>query len=359
MKQFNKKLPNYNFFDPDLKLKEYQALQRAHKTNLFRCSTHLLSFTLTFDVSKYTRHRSWKCGKDVNNFKANLKRHFKSKISTIRVNEAHKSGYCHINLIVLLDKPVQVFPYQNKLTGSWRWRLKGLDKMSHYVKRDGKPIRMNKYWDHGVVDVQALACFKSGSKAKGLNKGKMSVSHLFKYCFKDMRSEKNRKENPRSVLQYALEWGTGSRSYSLSGSFAKDFKPAPSDNVNNIVSDLINVGVSKTPDGLGERRISFLGIFPGCAKECWSKNGEKPPDECPYLVDNCDFARHTCPRDPEYKKPIIVDGFVHKEPSPPSENSFAERKLTNAEVSILYASPVDIPDFGVPIKKKVNQHENS
>lgn len=269
MVQFNDRLPKAQYFDP-------KDLSRRPK------KSPMLYIVLTFDRS-IPRWDSWKCGPHINRFRSNLIKHFGCKVSIIRVNEAQQDGQCHVNLVVQLAKPLSVF-YHN---GKWRVRCKrGIEK----------------YWPYGLMDVQAIAEIKPFGEIKegeksGPKDGKFSLSHIFKYCLKDMRAEKNRKANPRSLLQYALEWATRSRSYSLSGEFVKMVKGS-FDNLDTLdqlhEDDLIKRKCNSNSED--ENKSKFEGVFPICARNCWKFNNG-PPQHCPYRKVNEDYPRDTCPMD--------------------------------------------------------------
>jgi hypothetical protein len=167
-------------------------LEESHVEDYFvrQCNRRFVSnaffITLTWDVRRYpNRYLSWKFGvmKQYNNFINALKKDNRfGKLWAWRVLESTKKGYPHIHLVVICDKPHEVFKHKKK------WRL--CDKAT-----------VSDCWS-AHVDVEAI------DDMKGLSA----------YLKADLQKQL-RLKGKQAELSMAMNWIFGKRSFSIGSNF--------------------------------------------------------------------------------------------------------------------------------------------
>ncbi len=305
LKKFNKLLPDKSYFNP--------KDRKPQKTPMFYV-------VMTYDPTKYSIDEAWtSVGKDTNRFRSALSKYFDCDVSICRTWENHKSGYPHINLVVYLSKSkCSVCNNPNLKIADRKDLTYYCDVCDDFYSVDNVTIQdhniscffhnskwrisckrdLEKYWDCGFIDIQALSLVKrytledlpGSAEERHQEKSILSLSHLFKYLTKDLRED----PDPKYVQLNALLWITRSRAFSLSGIFLKKIGYITMrDIINEFISPYI---ITQTKNV----KIVFSGVFPGCVMSCCSKNGGSPPPNCPYYRWN-DREVDICPYDDNRK----------------------------------------------------------
>lgn len=254
----------------------YMMRERLHtfqsmlKTDVFfdarnKRATHrtpMVKFTLTYDRNLYSRFEAWqRVGGDLNRFTSWLRTKYDCKIRIIRSFEAHKDGYPHVNLDIILEGRFVVARYmptkdpkklRKGIYGAWR-------VIAPYSNK-----ALSEGWQHGFVDVMAV------SSVDGLfdfydkdeqEPSKLSLMHDVKYLTKDLTKES---KDAKNVLQSAILWKMRKRAYSFSiGKEGENLfalallKLAERLDLKRMVTQTILRG--EDPRNLSE--VRFLGIF--------------------------------------------------------------------------------------------------
>jgi hypothetical protein len=250
---FISSIPRVQFFNAPEKIAEWKLLYRSHQSSKFSCTTNMLYGVLTFDHTKVSRDDSWKQYKEINHFISHVVRVLSSHVGhPVRVNrfivpEPHPhpskpeyAGYAHINIVLLLSEPVQIFPhiktdeYDNETI---TWRIK-----SHAGSHSKADIDFLNHIKAGFrlgnLDIQAISSIKKGYTqyhGKPVNNGVLDLKYLIKYLCKSVDSPAKRSYYPVTLTAYSMLTWTRSRTYSsLSMTFVEAVKQScPLDLINN------------------------------------------------------------------------------------------------------------------------------
>lgn len=213
------------FFDPIPALESYLQLHKSHDTHLNKTISPMLYIVATYDPKKTSLEKSYQsCCDDVNLFVSRVSKSIlkdssgkpiKIKILRFFIRESHKSGMCHLNIVLLLEKPIHVFPYQKtnpdgELETTWRIQNKVIWN------------KIKSCWSHGFIDIQAVSSIIYGSSSErksAISNGALSLKYLTKYLLKSVSRSSDRDKYPMSFLQYSMLWWTRMRAFSLPESF--------------------------------------------------------------------------------------------------------------------------------------------
>lgn len=277
------KLPSVVFFDADSKLEEYLKLKKSHVQSKFSCSTNMLFCVLsTSNNPKYAKKPvgmadSWKLCGEINRVVSCIERLFHCPVVRWHTTETYfkssNKGWCHYNLILLLDKAVPVYPAFSEKSSSWKWRV-GSWTDSRTTKN-----KIASYWPFGWIDVQGVASTTAGyssDRNHPVKNGVLSLPYLLKYTLKAVDSQASRESNPVSFLQFAMQKFTNTKAYS----FSRSFKPMLlrlSETSHDLINNTTSV-ISKTCLIIPREKFVFV-----CSSHSWNlrKNIElakKPPD---------------------------------------------------------------------------------
>ncbi len=90
-------------------------------------SSPVLFATLEYDANRYDLYECWKrVGEDFNRWKSLVRRKF-GKFSSVRVWEAHESGYPHIHVALVFEEKTFYGGYMAGKRGKGKFRVKGED----------------------------------------------------------------------------------------------------------------------------------------------------------------------------------------------------------------------------------------
>ena len=235
-------LPDCTFFDPDFS-------ERSAR------STPLIFTTLTYDPSRYTLGEAWdNLPADYNRFMAMLRKSFPgAKIGALRGNEAHKSGYPHLHVLIAFDTPLPVVRHSSR-GGKLSWRL------TYDLK-----TKIARCWSPGHVDILAMPTTSSG------------IDYVSKYITKGLTVPLDSLDDPdfddKGLIALAVQWAKGMRAFSFSKLF-----------ISNLGARLDKILHNSNSE------YTYVGTFPPCVKKCIEQRGE--------IYKHCPFLRHC-----EYDKP--------------------------------------------------------
>lgn len=155
----------------------------------------VLFATLEYDANRYKLNECWeRVGDDFNRWKSYIRRKF-GKFASVRVWEAHESGYPHIHVALAFEEKVFFGGFMANRQDKGKFRVKGED---YSVLRGS--------WRHGFSDF--VLC--------------NSVKGAFKYAGKYLMKGISVKEaGSKAVTGLAMCWVFRKRSFSLSGDLAK------------------------------------------------------------------------------------------------------------------------------------------
>lgn len=187
--------------------------------NLIR-QTHVLNAVLTYQHSKLTRYEAWaRVSQDFNLFLSKLRAEFKDTIRILRSYEAHADGYPHVNVIMVFEKtPFRAFHHTGKTSGRASWRVYGHTRIKSAWEQpvEGPGVR-------GFADVLAVSSIEGifdlppdSSGEPGDSSG-LPLMHAVKYITKIYTGyAHDDPEHSKGLLQTAILWAMGKRSYSFS-----------------------------------------------------------------------------------------------------------------------------------------------
>ena len=234
-------LPNQTFFNPDYS-------ERCAR------STPLILTTLTYDPSRYTIGEAWdNLPADYNRCMAMLRKSFPGvKIGTLRGNEAHKSGYPHMHVLIAFDTPLPVVRHNNR-SGKTTWRL------TYDLKE-----KIARCWNPGYVDILAMPTTSS------------AIDYVSKYIVKGLTVPLDSLEYPdfdnKVLVALAVQWAKGMRAFSFSKLF-----------ISNLGGRLDKILHNSNSD------YTYIGTFPPCVKKCIEQRGKIHP-QCPFLR-HCEYDK--------------------------------------------------------------------
>lgn len=214
-----------------------EKLVRPKKGHRKQFETNCMLLTLTINQKKVNNdlRYSWEnIEKDYNRFMTSM-RHHVGNCSIIKVIESQESGFPHIHLLIVSEKPLDCFQHVSK-------KLKTLGKKSWRL-----PFKKNvvdKLWTLGFTDCVAL-----GTKKDSIE---FTTNYLIKtitsYVLKDL-TKASMKKNKQAILTLALGWFFHKKSISVSE--------------NKLFPDLINTSVSQ------EYLDEILAALAKASKEKW------------------------------------------------------------------------------------------
>lgn len=271
-------LDRVEFFNHDKKISEYQELRRARQTAKFSCFTHGLFIVLTVKPENMSLDSSYRLGSDLNRFVSCLSKQFGCRVGRWHSKEAHESGYCHYNLIIIFDKPIPVYPIFDNDGNFKRWCVG-----SFYNSR-GLKDKISSYWSLGFVDVQGFASANVGyteGRQHPVKSGNLSIPYLVKYMLKSVDGGVN-DENYKSFFQCAMMWEHNARTFSLCRNFHEILSRVKG-------NDLINIHTKKaiqTVRVVYSDKFLFVGVCNSyLVKETveFAKKYWKPPNLRPCV----------------------------------------------------------------------------
>ena len=169
-----------------------------------RVYTPALLVTLTTDTKLMTNIESWESvGNEFNRFVSGIKRSISPNFDIIRTFEATRKGYSHIHAILWFRDysfDVKAMP-DSKNIGDFEGF--GSKKYQYRVDDNINQILHN-HWHSNIVDVRAIDNLCG------------AMQYITKYIRKSFHTE-----DELSVLNQALQWVHGKRSFSISGEFGK------------------------------------------------------------------------------------------------------------------------------------------
>ncbi len=156
-------------------------------------SSPVLFTTLEYDANRYDLYDCWKkVGVDFNRWLSFIRRKF-GKIATVRVWEAHESGYLHIHVAIAFEDYTFFGGFIRSWRGKGKFRVKGSDFST-----------LKQSWTHGFSDF--VLC--------------NSVKGAFKYAGNYLMKGVSVKEaGSKAVKGLAMCWVFRKRSFSISGRF--------------------------------------------------------------------------------------------------------------------------------------------
>jgi hypothetical protein len=240
--------------------------------------TPMIKTTLTYDRRKFTRFEAWdRVSSDLNNYVSKLKHLWGCKIEIIRSYEAHKDGYPHVNLDILLvgSKAKLIFmktrdPKKLKRGIKGVWRLVGpVTKNQMASKWSRKDVGIL-----GFIDVMGISCVEGKDDyipEDDTYQAKLSLTHDVKYLLKDMTKETYK---GKALLQNAIMWATRKRSFSMTAKFREIYNHIALENVR---LDLCKSNSKNVPEtDPGDVEIVFLGIWDPLE---WEVRRHHPPPD--------------------------------------------------------------------------------
>jgi hypothetical protein len=272
------KLPSVVFFDADSKLEEYLKLKSAHVQSKFSCSTNMLFLVLSTSSKTIDMVGSWKLGGEINRVVSCVEKLFHCRVVRWHTTETYfkssNKGWCHYNLILLLDKRVLVYPAFSEKSSNWKWRVGSwTDSRSTKNKIAG-------FWPYGWVDVQGVASTTAGyssDRNHPVKNGVLSLPYLLKYTLKAVDSQASRESNPVSFLQFALQKFTNAKAYSFSRSF-QSMLLQMSETSHDLINNNASV-ITKTCLIVPRKKFVFVSSATSWTLKKNIELAKKPPDQ--------------------------------------------------------------------------------
>lgn len=179
---------------------DYQPSNGSFRNTNIRY-TRALFFTLDINPNAYSMQDAWLMlkgtGSVQNKFRAYMTKLFRSyhgqqyHYGSHSRKEAHASGYPHIHMIVLLDKPVRVIKHRSRTTDRYTWRIADFEGLVKPLKDAWSKYTQGSYLDvQGIVDMRISG--DSGVRVFALN-------YCMKYVVKDVDVR-----NPKAVYTHMM-----------------------------------------------------------------------------------------------------------------------------------------------------------
>lgn len=278
IEKFEAQLPAIQFFDTS-----NPHNRKPRRTNVISC-------TLTYKQKNISMYDAWNnVGGDVNRFVANVRKKYGDEVRIFRTYESHKSGYPHVNIILVFkDTGFSVFyqPYKKtdknqKREGAWRIVNKSAIS-SCWEEFPGKPnIGMRGHCD--VVAVSSIEGVMDSPEDSDPNS--FPLMHAVKYMLKDYRDVSYDEYHKKGYLQTSIIWLMRKRAFSFSTS--RDGRNLFIEAVAGVAGRLdwtikTNSNPDFDKDMENSDRFEFLGVFHYFQIELKTK--WTPPPDLSYIL---------------------------------------------------------------------------
>jgi hypothetical protein len=157
----------------------------------------LFLITLTHDTKRYSHEEAWgQLSRRLTVFKNHIRRVTGASLRSITVKEGTESGYPAPHMLLVIDRPIQLYAHKGKKGGT-TWRLQNRALLN--AIKEG--------WQGGYVDVQALVSEDTRSP----------VSYVSKYLVKSVHV--GGKYSALAINQFAWQKHFNLRPYHVSSQF--------------------------------------------------------------------------------------------------------------------------------------------
>lgn len=196
-----------NLLDFDLFVDDSDGAGTILNSSTSHAWTNTLLITLEYDFNRFGVRDSWvSVGSDLNRFFANLRKHY-GKFSYLRTYETHKSGVCHVHMVIIFkESRFRVFKFRKLLSSGdysrWRYRVDAALAIKYMWSRSGSVL--------GFCDVEAVRSMRAG------------IRYVVKYVMKS-NLEYGKVidvDKPMHTFNHAVQWCFGKRAFAVSGDFA-------------------------------------------------------------------------------------------------------------------------------------------
>ncbi|MCK5581884.1 MAG: hypothetical protein KAJ18_11495 [Candidatus Omnitrophica bacterium] len=271
MESMNTKIRKLEENMPTVKIFDANTKDRKSKY------TSVINVTMTYAQRKISKFDAWdKVSDDINLYVAKIRKEY-GTVRIFRSYESHKSGYPHVNIIMIFeDHHFRTF-YQKYKKPKPKQKRKGAWRITE------KTI-VEDFWEHGYSDVVAVSSIEGVMDSpEEYTPNSFPLMHAVKYITKDYSKYKSDEESKTGFMQMSILWAMRKQSFSFSKS--RDGKNLFLQSLAGVAGRLDwtikpNSNPDLEKDLENATKADFLGIIHYFEVELKAK--WKPPDDICY-----------------------------------------------------------------------------